>query len=310
MIPNFVAGKLIGKGGSNINELETKYNASIQVSPNKEFYPGTDERIVTISAEPDQIIEFSKYMIEKVQVSQESDRMFAGFQHEFKIIITNVAVGLVMGKGGSTIKVIQEESNAKINICKQDESSVRGERLLKISGSVEQRLEACTKIIDKMAEEPNKMSNSNQKYGLGVYNNQFNMGQSIASQPSLYRNYQSPQDGARYPMDVGGGIANNYDPSYYEQKSRAKTTFLVQMEIPDAIVGSIVGKQGQTINEFTRMSGAKINFSGKDEFAAGTNDRILTISGGRNQIYNAYMLVDEKVAQVEIEMNGQSFVRR
>eukprot|EP00493_Phyllostaurus_siculus_P025686 UN26031 len=106
LIPNFVAGRLIGKAGSNINDLETKFEASIQVSPSKEFYPGTGERIVTVSADPLCIIDFCKYMIENVQVNQESDTIYAGFQHDFKIVITNIAAGLVMGKGGCTIKSI------------------------------------------------------------------------------------------------------------------------------------------------------------------------------------------------------------
>jgi len=165
LIPNFVAGRLIGKAGSNINDLETRFEASIQVSPSKEFYPGTGERIVTVSADPQKIVEFSKYMIEHIQVNQETDTVYAGFQHDFKIVITNIAAGLVMGKGGSTIKSIQKDSGAKINITKQEESSVPGERLLKISGTFEQRSKACMQIIEKMVSEPRtKISNSNIRY--------------------------------------------------------------------------------------------------------------------------------------------------
>merc|ERR1719318_2383377 len=106
--------------------------------------------------------------------------------------------------------------------------------------------------------------------------------------------------------------ANSYTPSYYEQKSRVKTTHMIQMEIPNQMVGAIVGKQGFTINEFTRNSGAKINFSGKDEFAPGTTDRILTIKGNKSEVQTAFMLIDQKVAQVESEFEGgqSSFIRR
>jgi RNA-binding protein Nova len=94
----------------------------------------------------------------------------------------------------------------------------------------------------------------------------------------------------------------------YEPKSRIKTTHLIQMEIPNSIVGAIVGKQGQTINEFTRASGAHINFSAKDEFAPGTTNRILTIKGGKNQIQNAYMLIDQKIAQVGYQFYSNGLV--
>jgi len=372
LIPNHIAGKLIGKGGSNINELESTYNASIQVSPNKEFYPGTEERIVTISAEVEQIIEFCNNMIENVLVDKTPDRMYSG-NVDFKIVITNVAVGLVMGKGGSVIKVIQDESHAKINIAKQDESSVHGERLLRISGGIEQQMTACSQIIERMSAEPMKMSNSNLKYGgygvgngAGAYNNQMNMAYSIPQQPAMYQSYPAVKpEMPRYAMDIATTAntypansysysyspantypansysansypansysansysvnsysasysansypANSYTPSYYEQKSRVKTTHMIQMEIPNQMVGAIVGKQGFTINEFTRNSGAKINFSGKDEFAPGTTDRILTIKGNKSEVQTAFMLIDQKVAQVESEFEGgqSSFIRR
>jgi len=370
LIPNFVAGRLIGKAGSNINDLETKFEASIQVSPSKEFYPGTGERIVTVSADPLRIVEFSKYMIEHVQVNQESDTIYAGFQHDFKIVITNIAAGLVMGKGGCTIKSIQKESGAKINISKQDESNVPGERLLKISGNLEQRSKACTQIIEKMVAEPRtKISNSNIRYDIYdspvtvaapqppplpispgnlsppplVMSQPNAMGPNMAmcTQPMPYFNYNfnynyaqlTPvQDGSvRYTYNYGT-VCNSYEPTttttvyggkeniiygsepqvhghiQYEPKSRIKTTHLIQMEIPNSIVGAIVGKQGQTINEFTRASGAHINFSAKDEFAPGTTNRILTIKGGKNQIQNAYMLIDQKIAQVGYQFYSNGLV--
>lgn len=334
LVPNFVAGKLIGKGGSNINELQTKFSASIQVSPNKEYYPGTDERVVTISADTDQITNFTSHMIENIQVDQESERrQFAAtpHRHDVKLVVTNVAAGLVIGKGGATIKAIQDESSAKINISKRDESNVPGERVVVITGSVEQRLKACTQIIEKMSAEPDKMSNSNIKYGNSVNMNMGNghghpLYSNLPSDASSYL-FGGMPNGLRHSLGIAGNVGNSYAPqsyepkgtigmvndyghSNYEAKSRVKSTFQAQMEIPDNMVGSIVGKQGQTINEFSRSSGAKIQFSPKNDFAVGTTDRILTITGGMYQVQNAYHLIDAKVAQVENEFESGGFVRR
>lgn len=98
LIPNHIAGKFIGKGGINIQKLEALYDASIQVSLNKELYPGTDERIVTISANIDQIIEFCDNMIETILVDRSNSERSFLCNIDFKIIITNASVGLVMGK--------------------------------------------------------------------------------------------------------------------------------------------------------------------------------------------------------------------
>jgi len=129
LVPNLAVGKLIGKGGANINELESKHGASIEVSPSRDFFPGTNHRTVTVSADVDQITEFAKYLIEEVQ-EEGSER--GSRSQDFSLVITNSAVGFVMGKGGSTIKVIQDDSGAGINICKQNESTSPGERMVTI----------------------------------------------------------------------------------------------------------------------------------------------------------------------------------
>ena len=59
-------GKLIGKGGANINELENKYSANIEVAPAKDFFPGTEMRSVNLSAEVDDIIKLVSYVVEEV----------------------------------------------------------------------------------------------------------------------------------------------------------------------------------------------------------------------------------------------------
>ena len=90
------------------------------------------------------------------------------------------------------------------------------------------------------------------------------------------------------------------DGAAYEARCKAKTTFSVEMQIPNAMVGSIVGKSGIAINEIQRNSGAQISFSGKDEFVPGTQDRILTIRGTKRQVLKAHMLMDTKVLDVEL----------
>jgi len=205
-------------------------------------------------------------------------------------------------------------------------------------------VKAVEQIIEKISVEPNRMSNTNTKYGAGGdfapkygggggdyapkygggnvvdYKSGFslstNIGQRSAPQYShvqdepAYKRYSSPQDDAlRYPMhgNANAGVGGYDAAASYQPRSKAKASHLIQMEIPNSMVGSIVGKQGVTINEFSRSSGAQISFSGKEEFAPGTQDRILTIKGTQNQIQHAYMMIDQKVAEVEMEFRRPSY---
>ena len=130
--------------------------------------------------------------------------------------------------------------------------------------------------------------------------------------PGRYQDEPARGYGALYPAAGGlGGLSlgaaaaaaaaavGGVDGATYEARCKAKTTFSVEMQIPNVMVGSIVGKSGVAINEIQRGSGAQISFSGKDEFVPGTQDRILTIRGTKRQVLKAHMLIDTKVLEVE-----------
>lgn len=329
LVPNFMAGKLIGKGGSNIGELQTKFDASIQISPNREYYPGTTDRIVSISANINQIIEFTDHLISLVQEEERSDRNNPQLKPEVRFVVSNIAAGLVIGKGGASIKAIQAESQgARINLSKKEES-VSGERVLIVSGDAVARGTACKHIIEVMAAEPEKMSNNNLKYSHNMMptgppqNNHhgptppFN-NHDAASNYNNFATIANAMSNAMSSMSRGGngfgntgggnGFGNtgggNNGNGAYMPKSGAKPKFQCVIEVPDKMVGTILGKSGQTIIEFGRSTGARLQFSGKDEFAPNTTNRILTISAvTMQQAQNAYMLVDERLSQFEAEFD-------
>jgi hypothetical protein len=49
LVSNNVAGSLIGKAGSSINDLQTETKARIKLSQSQEFFPGTQERVVLLT---------------------------------------------------------------------------------------------------------------------------------------------------------------------------------------------------------------------------------------------------------------------
>jgi len=325
LVPNMAVGKLIGEGGNDTNELENKYSANIEVAPARDFFPGTECRSVNLSAEIDQIIALVNYIIDDVYDERDNNT-------DFTLAITDFAVGFVMGRGGSVIKTIQEDSGAGIRIQKQNDAPCPGERTVTISGNKEQKRTAALAIIDKMSSEPMRMSKPHSKYEsknqsydpyqqpprhedrrAGGFNLSSTLrggggdhGRFVQDEPA--RGYGGLYGGAG-GMGLGaaaataaaalGGLGGLDAAAGYEARCKAKTTFTVEMQIPNAMVGGIVGKSGSTINEIQRNSGAQISFSGKDEFVPGTHDRILTIKGSKKQVLKAHMLIDSKVLEVE-----------
>jgi len=302
LVPNYAAGALIGKAGANISEIQDKFGGSMRLSPNKEFYPGTDERVVVLTGEINQLIDLNNHIMEKVQIDQnqhaENRPRDETRSQQVKIVLTNGAAGLLIGRGGATIKAIQEETKAKINITNREEARVPGERVLTMSGSMEQRMEGCRHVIEKVSEEPSNMANSTLKY----VNSGVNISASLGSGLSSMFNNRQPENAYSALNNMSSyGMAGI--TSQQSAISKLKTSVQIQMEIPDILVGAILGKQGQTISEFIQFSGAKIQFSGKNEFAPGTTDRILTITGDMKQTQTAYFLVSQKAEQAQAELN-------
>jgi RNA-binding protein Nova len=116
-----------------------------------------------------------------------------------------------------------------------------------------------------------------------------------------------PSIGVAAPMgsltNIGGGLTaialpQEASPQPVGTKDPSRDTVL-EVEVPENLVGAILGKRGQTLVEFQTNSGAKIQISKKGEYIPGTRNRKVTITGAPNQAQLAHFFVTQKVAQEE-----------
>nr|ABC86135.1 nova [Paracentrotus lividus] len=89
---------------------------------------------------------------------------------------------------------------------------------------------------------------------------------------------------------LGGGITMAADP----QKES-----ILESEVPETLVGAILGKGGKTLVEFQNLTGAKIQISKKNEYVPGTRNRRVTITGPVTAAQNAHFLIMQRLAQEE-----------
>jgi len=195
LIPNVIAGHLLGKGGSNLAELSNKYGGHIRLSGNKEYFPGTDERVVIINGAISEIVSLSKFIMDKT-ANPGREQLREGRGEMAKIVVTNDSAGLLIGKRGATMKKITDQSGAKIMIADSIGDAVHGDRVLTVRGTAEQREEAVRQIIEKIAEEPSNMMNTRTKF------------KDV---------YIPPPDADRRGGDSGGG-RSGYRDGYYEER--------------------------------------------------------------------------------------------
>jgi hypothetical protein len=66
LISNASAGSIIGKGGSTISEFQLQSGARIQLSRNREFFPGTTDRIILLSGTINAILTALHLILSKI----------------------------------------------------------------------------------------------------------------------------------------------------------------------------------------------------------------------------------------------------
>lgn len=138
-VPQSTVGLIIGRNGESLKRIETSSGARVQ------FVPGTPSpclltflimpivdasfndpmRRVTVQGQPYQI-ERARVLIQqivdeavtgKLQQAVRSDAPPLPGQQQTLIRVPNHKVGLVIGRGGETVKALQDRSGARINVA-------------------------------------------------------------------------------------------------------------------------------------------------------------------------------------------------
>lgn len=87
-------------------------------------------------------------------------------------------------------------------------------------------------------------------------------------------------------------------PTPAELKGHAESK---NVEIPEVIVGAILGPGGRSLVEIQQISGANIQISKKGTFAPGTRNRIVTITGNQHSITTAQYLIEQRISEEELK---------
>lgn len=97
-----------------------------------------------------------------------------------------------------------------------------------------------------------------------------------------------------YDGGFGGGMNQNFAQDNTGDMGQMFGENSTQVTIPKDLAGAIIGKGGTRIQEIRRQSQAQIVI---DEPLAGSNDRIITITGNPEQIQNAQYLLQMSVKE-------------
>lgn len=193
-IPNGRVGVIIGKAGETIKYLQVQSGARIQVTRDADHDPNLPSRMVELMGNPDQIAK-AEQLINEVLSEATAGASGAGSRRlpgtagseQFAMRVPNNKVGLVIGKGGETIKNIQATSGARVQVIPlhPPPGDTSGERTVQIEGSSEQ-IEIAKQMVNEVIE--NRLRNPGMSGGY--------------SQQQGYQAQQQPTSWAPQPPQV------------------------------------------------------------------------------------------------------------
>ncbi|XP_061429734.1 RNA-binding protein Nova-1-like isoform X1 [Lethenteron reissneri] len=166
LVPNCAVGAIMGKGGETIVQLQNDTGTVIKISKAREFFPGTMERVALVQGTEEAIVQAHDFIADKIYgcldktapaTSTETDR---GNMH-VKIVVPNSTAGLIIGKGGDTVRYIIHESGAWLEVSQKMTGGWTGagrERVVSVAGTREQNRIAVRLIVQKIVEHPESSS--------------------------------------------------------------------------------------------------------------------------------------------------------
>ncbi|XP_076442198.1 RNA-binding protein Nova-1-like isoform X3 [Babylonia areolata] len=96
---------------------------------------------------------------------------------------------------------------------------------------------------------------------------------------------------------------------YSPTEDKANGTTKQDIEVPENIVGAILGPGGKGIVEIQQFTGTNIQISKKGVYAPGTRNRIVSITGTPTNITRAHYMIQQRIQQEEYKRARQASQR-
>ncbi|ESO86186.1 hypothetical protein LOTGIDRAFT_129721, partial [Lottia gigantea] len=275
------------------------------------------ERIVTTTGSTENIHKAFTMISKKFEEDLQNTPTVPKPPVTLRLVVPASQCGSLIGKGGSKIKEIRESTGASIQVASEMLPNST-ERAVTLSGTADAITQCIRNICGIMLESPPKGANIPYR-PKPVVSPQviFAGGQAYAMQPGQVP-VQNHHEMNKVPHHMTaamphavpiiptaqtvlpGGLTyqiarpNNPAATAPGSISIANGAQTHEMNVPNDLIGCIIGRGGQKINEIRQLSGATIKISNAED---GTADRKVTISGSPEMIGLAQYLIQTRLVQ-------------
>ncbi|ROT61578.1 putative insulin-like growth factor 2 mRNA-binding protein 1 isoform X3 [Penaeus vannamei] len=218
-----------------------------------------------------------------------------------KILAHNNLIGRIIGKGGTTIKKIMDDTSTKITVSSiNDINSFNLERIITIKGNIEDIAQAENMISSRL-----RNSYESDLQAFAPQSAMFPGLHPMAMMSTV--GFGLPRGGgAAGSMGMYGSSPASYPPLYPtpipgQQGSHASEVCeeMAYLYIPNSAVGAIIGTKGSHIRNIIRFSGASVKIAPLEDDGRPTEqtERKVTIVGTPEAQWKAQFLIFEKIRE-------------
>lgn len=272
LVPDRLAGVIIGKGGSGIAQLEEDTGASMRLSGARVFFPGTSERVMVCGGEESAIESLLPILLQKLNDFGSAPP--AAGSVLFRFVLTNSACSCIIGKGGEVIKTLSSQTGASIRASDRVDNPSHHERVVEVKGTEKSVLAACLEIISRVQEDA----------AFREFASVLNYGVDTAAAPNSA--YYYPGNLAAAAGAAGAQAAALRSPAGVVVDQYPIT---IEFSVPSSAVGAIIGKSGEARNRIVHSTGANLVVSDRNQDPLA--ERKISISGPLAAVQAALTLV-------------------
>nr|XP_032802712.1 far upstream element-binding protein 1-like isoform X16 [Petromyzon marinus] len=225
-IPDKMVGFIIGRGGEQVSRLQTETGCKIQISPDAVVdATGLMERTCMLMGPPE-AIQHAKSLIDQIiERCRNGGPSENGADGMVEIIVPADKVGLVIGKGGETIRQLQDRAGVKMVMIQDNRQNSGVDKPLRITG------------------DPYKVQ-------VGV--------------PPLQQGRLPPRSSQAKEMVIEFLRKEDHRERFGEFAGRTGGRESVKIAVPRFAVGVVIGRSGDMIKKLQNEAGVRIQFQPDD----------------------------------------------
>ncbi|XP_078571797.1 insulin-like growth factor 2 mRNA-binding protein 3 isoform X8 [Branchiostoma floridae x Branchiostoma japonicum] len=314
LVPNVMVGAIIGKGGQTIRTITGATKAKVDVHRKENIGP---EKPITIYGSADSCSEACRKIVEIMQ--QESVATGQSTDDEtsdppssedvpLKLLAHNSLVGRLIGRNGTTLKKIMQDSGARITISNFQELTLYNmERTITILGTLDDQCKAEKLIMQKLrvsydADMQNIMQHQSMFPGLNPMAMLSGLLPGLPNPNSRANPYNGPMTEPNAMQTNPAMFPGILPPAaaalaMQQQMQQPQPSEKSDLWVPGGVVGALIGPGGQNIRSASRQANATIKIAPADQSAQGQAERKVSITGSPDAQWKVQYWVFSKVGQ-------------